>query len=51
VGPNLDAATPPTALVLERVTSGMGAMPAFKGQLSAAEIEAVAEYVSSVAGK
>jgi mono/diheme cytochrome c family protein len=28
----------------------MGAMPSFKGQLSKAEIEAVADYVSSVAG-
>jgi mono/diheme cytochrome c family protein len=51
VGPNLDDAKPPKALVLDRVTNGMGAMPAFKGQLSEAEIEAVAEYVSSVAGK
>jgi cbb3-type cytochrome c oxidase subunit III len=50
VGPNLDDAKPPKALVVERVTNGMGAMPSFKGQLSKAEIEAVADYVSSVAG-
>ena len=51
VGPNLDDAKPPKALVVERVTNGMGAMPSFKGQLSEAEIEAVADYVSSAAGK
>jgi mono/diheme cytochrome c family protein len=33
------------------VTNGGGAMPAFKGQLSPAQIDAVAKYVSSVAGK
>ena len=51
VGPNLDDAKPPKALVVERVTNGMGAMPSFKGQLSEAEIQAVADYVSSAAGK
>src|SRR3954447_5399771 len=34
VGPNLDDAKPPYALVVTRVTNGMGVMPAFKGQLS-----------------
>jgi len=51
VGPNLDDAKPPKALVVQRVTNGQGAMPSFKGQLSEAEIEAVADYVSSAAGK
>jgi cbb3-type cytochrome c oxidase subunit III len=51
VGPNLDDAKPPKALVVDRVTNGMGAMPSFKGQLSEAEIQAVADYVSSAAGK
>ncbi len=51
VGPNLDQAKPPKALVVDRVTNGKGVMPSFKGQLTAAEIEAVATYVSSVAGK
>jgi mono/diheme cytochrome c family protein len=51
VGPNLDQAKPTKALAVERVTNGRGAMPPFKGQLSEAQIEAVAEYVSSVAGK
>jgi mono/diheme cytochrome c family protein len=51
VGPNLDEAKPPKSLVVERVTNGKGAMPSFKGQLSDQEIDAVATYVSTVAGK
>ena len=51
VGPNLDEAKPSKALVVDRVTNGRGGMPPFKGQLSDAEIAAVAAYVSSVAGK
>jgi mono/diheme cytochrome c family protein len=51
VGPNLDQKKPPKALVVDRVTNGKGAMPSFKAQLSPAEIQAVAAYVSSVAGK
>lgn len=51
VGPNLDQAKPPKALVVDRVTNGMGAMPSFKGSLSPAQIQTVADYVSSVAGR
>jgi cbb3-type cytochrome c oxidase subunit III len=51
VGPNLDQAKPPKSLVIDRVTNGMGAMPPFKGQLTDAQIQAVADYVSSAAGK
>lgn len=51
VGPNLDQSKPSKELAVDRVTNGRGGMPAFKGQLSDAQIEAVAEYVSSVAGK
>jgi mono/diheme cytochrome c family protein len=51
VGPNLDEKKPPKSLVVDRVTHGKGVMPSFSGQLSAAEIDAVATYVSSVAGK
>ena len=51
VGPNLDQAKPPASLVVDRVTNGRGGMPSFKGQLSDAQIQAVAQYVSSVAGK
>jgi mono/diheme cytochrome c family protein len=51
VGPNLDQAKPPKALVVDRVTNGKGVMPSFKGQLTPAQIDAVATYVSTVAGK
>ena len=51
VGPNLDEAKPPDALVVDRVTNGKGVMPSFSGQLSPKQIADVAAYVSSVAGK
>ena len=51
VGPNLDEAKPSKELVIDRVTNGRGGMPSFKGQLSDAQIQAVADYVSSNAGK
>jgi mono/diheme cytochrome c family protein len=51
VGPNLDETTPDAALVVDRVTNGAGAMPAFKDRLSEQEIADVAAYVSSVAGQ
>jgi mono/diheme cytochrome c family protein len=51
VGPNLDQKKPPKALVVDRVTHGKGVMPSFQGQLSPSQIDAVATYVSSVAGK
>ena len=51
VGPNLDEAKPSKALAAARVTNGKGPMPPFKGQLSPAQIQAVAAYVSSAAGK
>jgi cbb3-type cytochrome c oxidase subunit III len=50
VGPNLDEAKPSKDLVIDRVTNGRGGMPSFKGQLSEAQIQAVADYVSSNAG-
>jgi cbb3-type cytochrome c oxidase subunit III len=51
VGPNLDQAKPPKELVVDRVTNGQGAMPSFKDSLDAAQIQAVADYVSGAAGK
>jgi mono/diheme cytochrome c family protein len=51
VGPNLDQLKPPKPVVVHQVTNGGGGMPPFKGTLSTAQIEAVAAYVSSVAGK
>jgi len=51
VGPDLDQLKPSEAAVERQVNVGGGAMPAFKGQLSDAQIKAVAAYVSGVAGK
>jgi mono/diheme cytochrome c family protein len=51
VGPNLDQVKPTEAKVEHQVIVGGGAMPAFKGRLTPAEIKAVAKFVSSVAGK
>ena len=45
VGPNLDDSQPDTALVVERVTNGAGAMPAFAEQLDEQQIQDVAAYV------
>ncbi len=50
IGPNLDESAPSTELAIERVTAGMGAMPAFGDQLSPEQIRAVAAYVSQTAG-
>jgi mono/diheme cytochrome c family protein len=50
VGPNLDQAKPPLSLVVTRVTTGAGAMPSFKGQLSDKQIADVAAYVVKATG-
>ena len=46
VGPNLDQLKPAEARVERQVINGGGAMPAFKGVLTDAQITAVAKYVS-----
>jgi cytochrome c551/c552 len=51
VGPNLDAAKPAKDVVIQVVTSGQGPMLSFQGVLSAAQIQAVADFVSRNAGK
>ena len=51
VGPNLDQLKPSDALVVHQVTNGGGGMPAFGSSLSKAQIQSVALFVSSVAGK
>ncbi|HEX2102041.1 MAG TPA: c-type cytochrome [Solirubrobacteraceae bacterium] len=51
VGPNLDDARPDERAVQQKVEVGGGGMPAFRGQLEDDEISAVAQYVSSVAGR
>jgi cbb3-type cytochrome c oxidase subunit III len=49
IGPNLDQlkASLTVAIVANQVTNGGAVMPAFKGKLSAAQIQAVAQYVYS----
>jgi mono/diheme cytochrome c family protein len=51
VGPNLDELKPDAATVSAVVSNGSGAMPAFGGQLTAADIEAVSDFVASSAGR
>ena len=46
IGPNLNQIKPDKMRVISTVTKGIGVMPAFEGQLSPEEIEAVAHYVS-----
>jgi cbb3-type cytochrome c oxidase subunit III len=50
VGPNLDDTQPSKELVIDRVTNGQGAMPAFGDSYSAEQIEAVADYVVASTG-
>ena len=52
IGPNLDTLQPGEFAVYHQVYTGGGLMPKFgvEGILKPAEIEAVAQYVSSVAG-
>ena len=45
VGPNLDDSKPDHALVVDRVTNGSGAMPAFDDELDEKQIQDVAAYV------
>jgi mono/diheme cytochrome c family protein len=49
-GPNLDYLRPSAAAVAAQVTSGGGGMPSFSGTFSSSEIQALAAWVSSVAG-
>jgi mono/diheme cytochrome c family protein len=48
-GPDLDQLKPDAATVKAKVQSGGGSMPSFK--LPAPELDALAQYVSSVAGR
>jgi cbb3-type cytochrome c oxidase subunit III len=50
-GPNLDLLKPPFARAKKQVINGGGIMPAFKGVLTDAQINAVAKYVAEHAGK
>tara|TARA_B100001250_G_scaffold308374_1_gene270277 strand:- start:559 stop:885 length:327 start_codon:yes stop_codon:yes gene_type:complete len=46
IGPNLNEIRPDIMRVIAAVTNGIGVMPAYQGELSPEEIEAVAYYVS-----
>ncbi len=50
-GPNLDLLSPPFPRVKKQVINGGSIMPAFKGVLNDAQINAVAKYVADHAGK
>jgi mono/diheme cytochrome c family protein len=50
IGPDLDQLRPTREAVARQVRSGGGSMPAFSGKLTAAEIQAVAEFVASESG-
>ena len=46
IGPNLNQIRPDINRVIVTVTNGIGVMPAYQGELTPEEIEAVAHYVS-----
>ncbi len=48
IGPNLNDIRPEKITVINAVTNGIGVMPAYEGELSKDEIEAVSHYVSTV---
>ena len=51
IGPNLNEIKPNKIRIINAVKNGIGVMPAYEGQLSTEEIEAVAHYVSISASK
>lgn len=51
VGPSLDGLKPSLARVRAKVPVGGSVMPAFAGRLAPAQIEAIAQFVSSSAGR
>jgi mono/diheme cytochrome c family protein len=50
VGPNLDQTKPALSRAVLRVTTGAGAMPSFKGQLTTKQIADVTAYVVKATG-
>ena len=51
IGPNLNEIRPDKLRIINAVTNGIGVMPAYQGELTIEEIEAVAHYVSIVANQ
>ena len=45
IGPNLNVIKPDISRILTAVTNGIGVMPAYQGQLTDQEINAIATYV------
>ncbi|MFO8142418.1 MAG: cytochrome c [Marinobacter sp.] len=50
IGPDLDELKPSLEQVINAVTGGVGIMPAFEESLTEEQIQAVADYVTSVTG-
>lgn len=50
VGPVLDELKPDAARVANALRNGLGNMPSYRASLSAAQIEALAHYVSKASG-
>ena len=46
IGPNLNEIRPDKRRVINTVTNGIGVMPAYEGELTREEIEALAHYVA-----
>jgi len=51
IGPNLNEIRPDKMRIMTTVTNGIGVMPAYEGQLTSEEIEAVSHYVSVAASQ
>jgi cbb3-type cytochrome c oxidase subunit III len=51
IGPNLDQAKPSLQTAITQITNGGGGMPPFKGQLTQAQIRALAQYLVRVTGQ
>ena len=51
VGPNLDQQQPSKPTIVAALTSGQGRMVSFRGKLSAAQVQAVADFITQNAGK
>lgn len=51
IGPNLDDTKPSTTAIVSAVTDGQGVMLSFKGELTADQIQTLAEFVGKHAGK
>ena len=51
IGPNLNEIKPDKMRIMTTVTNGIGVMPAYEGELTLEEIEAVSHYVSIAANQ